>query len=133
MKIKGILTYTRIEIFRQGDYEMVLACMARQPVAAVLNASIGLLEVVVSLAQVWAVKHAIDVASHVVSGSIYWAVGIMGLFKAVRFRPQHLQYLGEESLGIKAQNRMQQQMPRPDFAFRVARQGDTSFQTCSTV
>lgn len=45
---------------------------------AVLNASIGLLSVGVSLAQVWAVKRAIDVASHAVEGDIYWAVGLMG-------------------------------------------------------
>jgi hypothetical protein len=38
---------------------------------AVLNASIGLLSVGVSLAQVWAVKHAIDVASGTLHGSIY--------------------------------------------------------------
>ena len=46
---------------------------------AIINATLGLLEVVVSLSQVWAVKHAIDVASHVQEGSLYWAVGIMGL------------------------------------------------------
>ena len=45
---------------------------------AFINASLGLLATVVSLSQVWAVKHAIDVASHVVEGSLYWAVGIMG-------------------------------------------------------
>ncbi len=47
---------------------------------AMLNASIGVLQVVVSLAQVWAVKHAIDVASGQLPGSIYWAVGLMGMF-----------------------------------------------------
>ena len=45
---------------------------------AVLNALIGILSVVVSLATVWAVQHAIDVASHVIEGSIYTAVSIMG-------------------------------------------------------
>ena len=44
---------------------------------AVLNALIGVADVVLSLAQVWAVKHAIDVASGADTGSIYWAVGIM--------------------------------------------------------
>ena len=47
---------------------------------AMINASIGVLQVVVSLAQVWAVKRAIDVASGQLPGSIYWAVGVMGLF-----------------------------------------------------
>ena len=46
---------------------------------AVLNASVGLLSVGVSLAQVWAVKRAIDVASQVVEGDIFWAVALMGL------------------------------------------------------
>lgn len=45
---------------------------------AVLNALIGILSVGVSLATVWAVQHAIDVASHAREGSIYVAVGIMG-------------------------------------------------------
>ncbi len=37
---------------------------------AMLNAVVGLLSVAVSLGQVWAVKHAIDVASHAVQGNI---------------------------------------------------------------
>ena len=46
---------------------------------AVLNAVIGLLMVVVSLAQVWAVQHAIDVAAGSTKGSIYGAVALMGI------------------------------------------------------
>lgn len=46
---------------------------------AVLNAAIGILMVVTSLAQVWAVKHAIDVAAGNEPGSIYAAVAVMGL------------------------------------------------------
>ena len=45
---------------------------------ATLNALLGVADVVLSLAQVWAVKHAIDVASGSDRGSIHWAVGIMG-------------------------------------------------------
>ena len=45
---------------------------------AALNALLGVADVVLSLAQVWAVKHAIDVASGSDRGSIHWAVGIMG-------------------------------------------------------
>ena len=37
---------------------------------AIINASLGLLSVVVSLSQVWAVKHAIDVACHTVEGDV---------------------------------------------------------------
>lgn len=45
---------------------------------AVLNAVVGMLMVAVSLMQVWAVKHAIDVASHAVQGNIFSAVAVMG-------------------------------------------------------
>jgi ABC-type multidrug transport system fused ATPase/permease subunit len=43
-----------------------------------LNALLGLLAVGVSLAQVWAMQRAIDVAAGAVQGSIYWAVALMG-------------------------------------------------------
>ena len=56
---------------------------------AVLNASIGLMGVVLSLASVWAMQRAIDTASGVREGSIYWAVGIMAAL-----------ILGEFALGI---------------------------------
>ena len=46
---------------------------------AALNAGIGLLSVGVSLAQVWAVQHAIEVAEGVDAGSLYVAVGIMAV------------------------------------------------------
>ena len=46
---------------------------------AVLNALIGLLGVVLSLLMVWAMQRAIDVASGARPGSLYWAVGLMGL------------------------------------------------------
>ena len=77
---------------------------------AIINATLGLLEVVVSLSQVWAVKHAIDVASHVQEGSLYWAVGIMGLLILADFAIHISGIWVRNILGIKAQNRMQQQM-----------------------
>ena len=77
---------------------------------AIINATLGLLEVVVSLSQVWAVKHAIDVASHVQEGSLYWAVGIMGLLILADFAIHISGVWVRNILGIKAQNRMQQQM-----------------------
>ena len=48
---------------------------------ATLNALLGVADVVLSLAQVWAVKHAIDVASGSDRGSIHWAVGIGAKYK----------------------------------------------------
>ncbi len=77
---------------------------------AVLNASVGLLSVGVSLAQVWAVKRAIDVASHAVDGDIYWAVGLMGFLILVDFALNISSIWIRNLLGIKAQNRMQQRM-----------------------
>ena len=77
---------------------------------AVLNASVGLLDVVVSLASVWAVQHAIDVASHVRPGSIFWAVALMGGLILCDFALNISAVWIRNLLGIKAQNRMQQRM-----------------------
>ena len=77
---------------------------------AVLNASIGVLQVVVSLSQVWAVKHAIDVASGASTGSIYLAVALMGMLILCDFALSISSTWVRNILGIKAQNRMQQRM-----------------------
>ena len=77
---------------------------------AVLNAAVGLLDVVVSLASVWAVQHAIDVASHVRPGSIFWAVALMGGLILCDFALNISAVWIRNLLGIKAQNRMQQRM-----------------------
>ncbi len=77
---------------------------------AVLNATLGLLGVAVSLSQVWAVQHAIDVASHTVEGSLYWAVGMMGILVLASFAISISSIWVRNILGIRAQNRMQQKM-----------------------
>ena len=77
---------------------------------AILNALIGLLSVGVSLATVWAVQNAIDVASHVKPGSIYIAVSIMGGLILCDFALSIASVWVRNLLGIKAQNRMQQNM-----------------------
>lgn len=77
---------------------------------AVLNASLGLMSVVVSLAQVWAIQHAIDVASHTAEGSLYWAVAYMGLLILANFAISISSIWVRNILGIRAQNRMQQRM-----------------------
>lgn len=77
---------------------------------AILNAAIGLLSVVVILAQVWAVQHAIDVASGHAEGSIYWSVGVMALLVLCGFALRICSIWVRNILGIKAQNRMQQRM-----------------------
>ena len=77
---------------------------------AALNALIGLLSVVVSLGQVWAVQHAIDVASGAVRGSLYVAVGLMGALILCDFGLNIATTWVRNILGVKAQNRMQQRM-----------------------
>ena len=77
---------------------------------AVLNALIGLADVGVSLGQVWAVKHAIDVAAGTVPGNVYWAVAIMGVLILVSFALSISAVWVRNILGIRAQNRMQQQL-----------------------
>jgi len=77
---------------------------------AVLNAIVGLLMVAVSLSQVWAVKHAIDVASGADKGNVYVAVGMMGILILADFGLNISSVWIRNILGIKAQNRMQQRM-----------------------
>ena len=75
---------------------------------ASLNAALGVVDVVLSLTQVWAVKHAIDVASGVVRGSVYWAVALMGALILLGFAVSIAAIWGRNVLGVRAQNRMQQ-------------------------
>lgn len=77
---------------------------------AVLNAALGLLGVAASLMSVWAVQNAIDVASHVRSGSLYAAVALMGVFVLCDFGVSIASVWVRNILGIKAQSRMQQHM-----------------------
>lgn len=77
---------------------------------AVLNAIVGLLSVGVSLTQVWAVKHAIDVASGDEQGNIYMAVAFMGALILIDFALNISGIWIRNLLGIKAQNRMQQRV-----------------------
>lgn len=77
---------------------------------AILNASIGLLDVVVSLAQVWAVKNAIDVAAGTIDGNIYVAVAIFGILILASFALSISAIWVRNILGIKAQNQMQRQL-----------------------
>ena len=75
-----------------------------------LNAVIGLLGVAVSLAQVWAVQHAIEVAEGAVAGSIYLAVALMAGLILADFALHISGIWIKNILGIRAQNRMQQQL-----------------------
>lgn len=75
-----------------------------------LNALLGLLGVAVSLSTVWAMQNAIDIASHAVGGSLFWAVGIMAALILCDFAINISRTWIRNILGVKAQNRMQQEM-----------------------
>ena len=77
---------------------------------SVLNALLGVADVVLSLAQVWAVKHAIDIASGSEHDSIYWAVALMGFIIVANFGVSIAGVWVRNILGVRAQNRMQQRM-----------------------
>ncbi len=77
---------------------------------ASLNALIGLLSVAESLAQVWAIRRAIDIAAGQRPGNVYWAVGIIALLSLCSFALSISSIWVKNILGIKAQNRMQQRM-----------------------
>lgn len=75
---------------------------------ASLNAATGLAGVGVSLASVWAVQRAIDIASGERGGSLFWAVGLMALLIACEFALNVGRVWIRNILGVKAQNMMQQ-------------------------
>ena len=77
---------------------------------SLLNATLGVADVALSLTQVWAVKHAIDIASGNESGSIYWAVGLMGVIILANFGVSIAGVWVRNILGVRAQNLMQQRM-----------------------
>ncbi len=69
---------------------------------------LDLLSVVVSLASVWAIQRAIDVATHTRAGSLYLAVAAMGLLMLARYAIRLALIWISNILGVKAQNHMQQ-------------------------
>lgn len=77
---------------------------------ALLNALVGLISVAVSLLQVAAFKYAIDVASGVIHGNLYLAIGYISLLVLASFGLNISSVWIKNILGIKAQNRMQQKM-----------------------
>lgn len=74
---------------------------------AILNTVIGLVEVGVSLLSVWAVKRAIDIASHNQEGDVLWAVAVMAALIMLSFLLSSASTWVRNILGTKAQNRMQ--------------------------
>lgn len=110
MKIKKFLKIQDTKYGSKAIFKWLWNAWRGNRLQAVLNALIGLLSVAVSLLQVWAVQHAIDVAAHHVSGSIYWAVAVMGILILCDFGLNISSVWVRNILGVKAQNRMQQRM-----------------------
>lgn len=104
MKIKTSDKYTVKQILR-----WLWQAWRGNRLQATLNALLGVADVVLSLAQVWAIKYAIDVASGSDRGSIYWAVGLMGALILLNFAVNIAGVWVRNILGVRAQNRMQQQ------------------------
>lgn len=77
---------------------------------AFLNASLGLVGVMLSLTSVWAIHNAIDIASGVKPGSIYVGVGIMGVIVLCNFAIGISAVWVKNILGVRARNRMQQRL-----------------------
>ena len=110
MKIKEILRIPKTHYSSSQIFRWLWRASKTNRTQAIINASIGLLSVVVSLAQVWAVQHAIDVAAGSIPGSLLNAVAFMGLLILANFALTIASVWGRNILGIRAQNRMQQRM-----------------------
>ena len=99
--------YTMRQIFR-----WLWEALRGNRLQAVLNASIGLIGVVLGLLSVWAMQRAIDIAAGNGSAesSIYWAVAVMAVLILGEFALGISRVWIKNILGIKAQNRMQQRI-----------------------
>lgn len=77
---------------------------------AALNAGVGLADVAVSLGSVWAVQRAIDTASGVRGGNLWWAVALMAALILCGMVLNVCRTWIKNILGVKAQNRMQHRL-----------------------
>lgn len=109
-KIKALLRVPETKYSSKVIFKWLWVAWKGNRKQAILNAVIGLLSVFVSLATVWAVQHAIDVASHAIPGSIYKAVGFMGILILCDFGLSISSVWVRNLLGVKAQNKMQQKL-----------------------
>lgn len=76
----------------------------------ILNAIVGICEVATSLWAVYAIRYAIDVASHQTEGSLLWAVAFMGMLILLEFAFSISAVWIRNILGVRAQNQMQERM-----------------------
>ena len=110
MKIKEIFKLPQSKYNWREIARWLWKALRGNRLQATLNACVGLFGVGLSLLTVWAMQRAIDTASGVRSGSIYWAIGIMAAIILAEFAVGISRVWIRNILGIKAQNRMQQQL-----------------------
>lgn len=110
MKLKNLLRIPESKYPVKSILSWLWLSWRGNRIQAIANALLGLLDVGVSLGSVWAVKNAIDVASHSRSGSLYAAVAVMGVLILCDFAINIAQIWVKNILGVRAQNRMQQRM-----------------------
>lgn len=109
-KLKNLLRIPETKYSTKEIYAWLWLAWKGNRTQAMINAIIGLLGVMVSLTVVWGMQHAIDVSSHVISGSIVMAVVVLGILFFADFGLHVASIWVRNLLGIKAQNRMQQQL-----------------------
>lgn len=116
MKIRNLLNLPKAKYDTRTIVRWLWQAWRGNRLQATLNAVIGLLGVVVSLAQVGAVQHAIDVSTPALQGHacnphrIVIAVVIMALLMVAGLLLTIASTWVSNILGIRAQNRMQQRM-----------------------
>lgn len=94
---------------------------------SMLNVTIGLLDVAASLTMVWAIRNAIDTATHARPGSVYMAVALMAALMLAEIGLSASRVWVKNILGVKAQNRMQQRTL--DRLLRSEWRGDDTHHT----
>lgn len=93
-----------------GILQWLWAAWRGNRLQAVLNASLGLTGVAVGLASVWAMQRAIDIAAGSREGSLWLTVALLGMLMIGEFVLRMFRLWLRNILGVKAQNRMQQQV-----------------------
>ncbi len=116
MRIKALFNTPKTKYGAKEIFRWLWRAWRGNRLQAVLNAIVGLLGVAVSLSSVWAVQHAIDVASHEVEGRIVIAVLLMGSL-ILQLCPEHCIGLDSQHLGNKSPEPYAAEVARPHFAF----------------
>ncbi|MGI6232349.1 MAG: ABC transporter ATP-binding protein [Prevotella sp.] len=110
MKLKELLRRNESKYSTRDTLRWLWLTSRGNRLQATLNAVIGLLGVVVSLLQVAAVQRAIDTAAGIRQGSLYVAVAFIGVLILCNFGLNISAVWVKNLLGIKAQNRLQQNL-----------------------